>query len=78
MSGNPLDKKSQGWSALFSEPMDALVQRYTSSVAFDRRLWRADIAGSLAHAERGTVSATALVAKSTGVNAIRNRGKIWR
>ena len=29
MSGNPLDKKSQGWSALFSEPMDALVQRYT-------------------------------------------------
>jgi argininosuccinate lyase len=50
MSGNPLDKKSQGWSALFSEPMDALVQRYTASVAFDRRLWRADIDGSLAHA----------------------------
>ncbi len=50
MSGNPLDKKSQGWSALFSEPMAALVQRYTSSVAFDQRLWRADIAGSLAHA----------------------------
>jgi len=50
MSGNPLDKKSQGWSALFSEPMDALVQRYTSSVAFDRRLWRADIDGSLSHA----------------------------
>jgi len=50
MSGNPLDKKSQGWSALFSEPMAALVQRYTSSVGFDQRLWRADIAGSLAHA----------------------------
>ncbi|MFO1224133.1 MAG: argininosuccinate lyase [Burkholderiaceae bacterium] len=50
MAGNPLDKKSQAWSALFSEPMDALVQRYTASVGFDRRLWRADIAGSLAHA----------------------------
>ena len=50
MAGNPLDKKSQGWSALFSEPMDQLVQRYTASVGFDRRLWRADIAGSLAHA----------------------------
>ncbi len=50
MSGNPLDKKSQGWSALFSEPMAALVQRYTASVEFDRRLWRADVAGSLAHA----------------------------
>ncbi|HEU5297112.1 MAG TPA: argininosuccinate lyase [Burkholderiaceae bacterium] len=50
MAHNPLDKKSQAWSALFSEPMDALVQRYTASVGFDRRLWRADIAGSLAHA----------------------------
>jgi argininosuccinate lyase len=50
MAHNPLDKKSHGWSALFSEPMDALVQRYTASVGFDRRMWRADIAGSLAHA----------------------------
>lgn len=51
MSSNQLDKKSQAWSALFSEPMSELVQRYTASVGFDRRLWRADIAGSLAHAE---------------------------
>ena len=47
---NPLDKKSQGWSALFSEPMSQLVQRYTGSVGFDQRMWRADIDGSLAHA----------------------------
>jgi argininosuccinate lyase len=45
-----LDKKSQGWSGLFSEPMNELVQRYTSSVSFDQRLWRADIEASLAHA----------------------------
>ncbi|WP_395691891.1 argininosuccinate lyase [Piscinibacter sp.] len=51
MSSNQLDKKSQAWSALFSEPMSELVQRYTASVEFDRRLWKADIAGSLAHAE---------------------------
>ena len=51
MSQNQLDKKSVAWSALFSEPMSELVQRYTASVGFDRRLWRADIAGSLAHAE---------------------------
>ncbi len=61
MSTHPLDKKSQAWSALFSEPMSALVQRYTASVGFDQRLWRADIAGSLAHAEmlaaQGIVSA---------------------
>jgi argininosuccinate lyase len=51
MSSNQLDKKSEAWSALFSEPMSDLVKRYTSSVAFDQRLWKADIAGSLAHAE---------------------------
>ncbi|NRF70823.1 argininosuccinate lyase [Aquincola sp. S2] len=50
MSGNQLDKKSQAWSALFSEPMSELVKRYTASVGFDQRLWRADIDGSLAHA----------------------------
>jgi argininosuccinate lyase len=48
---NQLDKKSQAWSALFSEPMSELVKRYTASVDFDQRLWRADIDGSLAHAE---------------------------
>jgi argininosuccinate lyase len=51
MSTNQLDKKSQSWSALFSEPMSELVKRYTSSVMFDKRLWRADIEGSLAHAQ---------------------------
>jgi argininosuccinate lyase len=50
-SQNQLDKKSQAWSALFSEPMSDLVKRYTSSVFFDKRLWQADIAGSLAHAD---------------------------
>ena len=61
MSSNPLDKKSQGWSALFSEPMSELVKRYTASVNFDQRLWQADIQGSLAHAEmlaaQGIISA---------------------
>ncbi|MEO8249680.1 MAG: argininosuccinate lyase [Burkholderiales bacterium] len=45
------DKKAEAWSALFSEPMSDLVKRYTASVFFDQRLWRADIEGSLAHAE---------------------------
>ena len=61
MSQNQFDKKSEAWSALFSEPMSELVQRYTASVFFDQRLWQADIAGSLAHAEmlaaQGIVSA---------------------
>ena len=51
MSADPLANKAQAWSALFSEPMSELVKRYTASVGFDQRLWRADIEGSLAHAE---------------------------
>ena len=51
MTQNQFDKKSQAWSALFSEPMSDLVKRYTSSVFFDKRLWQADITGSLAHAD---------------------------
>ncbi len=51
MSQNQLDKKSEAWSALFSEPMSDLVKRYTASVFFDKRLWQADIEGSLAHAK---------------------------
>ncbi len=61
MASDPLSNKSQAWSALFSEPMSTLVQRYTASVCFDQRLWRADIQGSLAHAEmlchQGIISA---------------------
>ncbi|KKW67517.1 argininosuccinate lyase [Lampropedia cohaerens] len=49
-SANQLASKSEGWSALFAEPMSELVKRYTASVFFDQRLWRADIAGSRAHA----------------------------
>jgi argininosuccinate lyase len=61
MSTSQLANKSQAWSALFSEPMSELVQRYTASVFFDQRLWKADITGSLAHAEmlvaQGIISA---------------------
>ena len=61
MADDPLANKSQAWSALFSEPMSELVKRYTASVGFDQRLWKADIAGSLAHAEmlaaQGIISA---------------------
>ena len=44
-------KKSETWSARFSEPVSDLVKRYTASVFFDHRLASVDIQGSLAHAE---------------------------
>jgi argininosuccinate lyase len=75
MSANQLDKKSQAWSALFSEPMSELVKRYTASVDFDKRLWKADIAGSLAHAEmlaaQGILSAEDHAAIERGMAQIR-------
>lgn len=72
---DPLANKSQAWSALFSEPMSELVQRYTASVPFDRRLAQADIAGSLAHAEmlaaQGVISAQDLADIQRGMAQIR-------
>jgi argininosuccinate lyase len=62
MTSNQLDKKSQAWSALFSEPMNELVKRYTASVFFDKRLWQADIEGSLAHA--GMLAAQKIISKA--------------
>ena len=43
--------------------MSELVKRYTASVFFDKRLWQADIQGSLAHAD--TVSYTHLTLPTT-------------
>jgi len=44
------DKTNQSWGGRFSEPVDAFVARFTASVDFDKRLYRHDIMGSIAHA----------------------------
>ena len=76
MTQNQFDKKSQAWSALFSEPMSDLVKRYTSSVFFDTRLWLADITGSLAHAEmlcrQGIISPADHASIQDGMATIRS------
>lgn len=76
MNQNQFDKKSQAWSALFSEPMSDLVKRYTASVFFDKRLWEADIKGSLAHADmlcaQGVISSADLAAIERGMAQIRD------
>ena len=52
------------WAGRFDEPMSDLVKRYTASVDFDRRMWRQDIRGSLAHArmlaQQGIIAASDL------------------
>jgi argininosuccinate lyase len=68
-------KKGKRWSGRFAEPVDALVQRFTASVAFDQRLALHDIAGSLAHARmlaaQGVISRADLKAIEVGLAKIR-------
>ncbi|TVQ71037.1 MAG: argininosuccinate lyase, partial [Oceanospirillales bacterium] len=44
------NKTNQQWGGRFSEPTDAFVARFTASVDFDKRLYKQDIQGSVAHA----------------------------
>ena len=74
MTQNQFDKKSEAWSALFSEPMSDLVKRYTASVFFDKRLWQADIEGSLAHA--GMLAAQGILAASDHAAIVKGLGQI--
>ncbi|MDR0991746.1 MAG: argininosuccinate lyase [Ruminococcus sp.] len=39
------------WAGRFSKALDSKVNDFNSSFPFDRRMWNADISGSLAHAE---------------------------
>ncbi|MCH6568273.1 MAG: argininosuccinate lyase, partial [Nitrospinae bacterium] len=43
-------KKQKPWAGRFTEPTDPLIEEFTSSIGFDRKLARHDIAGSIAHA----------------------------
>ena len=62
------------WAGRFSEPVSDLVKRYTASVDFDRRMWRQDIRGSLAHARmlarQGIIAAQDLADIERGMAAI--------
>ena len=49
-SAKPAGAANQQWGGRFSEGVDAFVQAFTASVNFDQRLYRHDIAGSVAHA----------------------------
>ena len=71
-----LSKKSEAWSARFSEPVSDLVKRYTASVFFDKRLAKFDIQGSLAHAdmlaEQGIISRADLQEIQRGMTQIQS------
>ncbi len=45
-----MSSEQKPWGGRFSEPTDAFVEAFTASIGFDRRLAKADIQGSIAHA----------------------------
>jgi argininosuccinate lyase len=75
MSANDRTGKKP-WSGRFAEPATGLVQRFTASVAFDRRLAVFDIEASLAHARMlqaaGIIGQADLAAIETGLAQIRS------
>ena len=63
------------WGGRFTEPTDALVERLNASVGFDQRLYREDLAGSVAHvrmlAATGIVPADAAARIEAGLRELR-------
>lgn len=68
-------QQNQLWGGRFSESTDAFVQEFTASVAFDRRMYRQDIQGSMAHAsmlaEAGVLTGEERDAIHQGLEEIR-------
>ncbi|PTY38221.1 argininosuccinate lyase [Saccharospirillum sp. MSK14-1] len=50
MSDTNHNDTNAAWGGRFSEATDAFVAEFTASIGFDQRLYRHDIAGSIAHA----------------------------
>ena len=69
-----MKEHSNTWSGRFNEPVSELVQRYTASVNFDKRLAEFDIQGSLAHAQMlasvGIISEADRIDIEQGLNTI--------
>jgi len=64
------------WGGRFSDETDALAQEFNNSLAFDRRLWREDLANSRAHARmlarKGVLSAEDVKAILNGLDIIES------
>jgi len=71
-TGKPMAGKL--WAGRFRENTDAFVEQFTASVDFDRRLYRHDIQGSIAHArmltKAGVLTPSELKAIHSGLKAI--------
>ena len=73
-SSKPMANKL--WGGRFSNPTDSLMQQFSASVGYDYRLYRHDIAGSIAHARmlssQGVITAQEFQAIEKGLQQIRD------
>ncbi|MDD3295198.1 MAG: argininosuccinate lyase [Geobacteraceae bacterium] len=62
------------WGGRFSQPTDKFVEEFTASIDFDKRLYRQDIRGSMAHARmlgrQGIIPEADVAAIISGLEAI--------
>ena len=67
---------TKAWSGRFTAKTDAAAERFTGSLAFDRRLWPYDVRGSIAWARAlaraGVITATERDALVTGLQRIHD------
>ncbi len=65
------------WGGRFEKPVDQTAEEFGASIKFDQRLYREDIAGSIAHArmlaKQGIISDSDAANIVTGLEAIRAR-----
>ncbi|RLT44374.1 MAG: argininosuccinate lyase [Chloroflexi bacterium] len=70
------------WGGRFDAPTNELVEAFTASIDFDRRLYREDIAGSIAHARmlgrQGIIPDADSAAIIAGLEAIRVEIEVGR
>lgn len=70
-----MDKQAKPWQGRFSGKTDKLVEEFTSSLHFDRRLYQHDITGSMAHArmlgQQGILTPSEVAAILQGLETVR-------
>lgn len=65
----------KAWGGRFGECAGRLVEEFTSSISFDKRLWRYDILGSIAHARM--LANTGIIAKDEATTIVEGLKTVW-
>ena len=64
------------WAGRFTEATSKSVEKYTESISFDRRLWKYDIDGSVAHARM--LAAQGIITKKEGARIVKGLKEIYK